>query len=53
MLERDVEAARSIVSQKVFDGAIEFSTLQALCILSLVDFTSKPISIRQELTLTK
>lgn len=36
-----VEASRNIVSKKVFDGTIELSTIQSLCLLSLVDFTSK------------
>ncbi|KAF2796789.1 hypothetical protein K505DRAFT_156496 [Melanomma pulvis-pyrius CBS 109.77] len=34
-----VEAARSLVSRKIFDGAIELSTIQALCLLTLVDFS--------------
>jgi hypothetical protein len=35
-----VEAARTLISKKIFDGAVELSTLQALCLLSLVDFSS-------------
>lgn len=35
-----VEAARSIISGKIFGGRVELSTLQSLCLLSLVDFTS-------------
>ena len=38
--EELVEASRAVVMQKVCDGTVELSTLQALCILSLVDFTS-------------
>ncbi|RDL36372.1 C6 transcription factor [Venustampulla echinocandica] len=34
-----MEAARTIVSKKVFDGVVELSTIQTLCLLSLVDFT--------------
>lgn len=36
-----VEAARALVNQRLSDGPIELSTLQSLCLLSLVDFTSK------------
>lgn len=35
-----VEASRKLVSRKIFDGTIELSTIQSLCLLSLVDFTS-------------
>jgi hypothetical protein len=35
------ETARSIVSESIFGGRVEISTLQSLCLLSLVDFTSK------------
>lgn len=34
-----VEAARTIVSKQVFEGAVELSTIQALCLLTIVDFT--------------
>ncbi|PBP22833.1 hypothetical protein BUE80_DR006239 [Diplocarpon rosae] len=34
-----VEAARTIVAKKVFEGAVELSTIQSLCLLTLVDFT--------------
>ncbi|KAF2709368.1 hypothetical protein K504DRAFT_431849 [Pleomassaria siparia CBS 279.74] len=34
-----VDTARGIISKKVFDGTIELSTIQALCLLALVDFT--------------
>jgi hypothetical protein len=34
-----VEAARRIISKKVFDGNVELSTIQSLCLLALVDFT--------------
>ena len=36
-----VEASRNIVSKKVFHGTVELSTIQALCLLSLVDFTGE------------
>ena len=36
-----VEAARALVIQRLPDGPIELSTLQSLCLLSLVDFTGK------------
>lgn len=35
------ETARNLVAKRVWEGPIELSTLQSLCILSLVDFTSK------------
>jgi hypothetical protein len=35
-----VEASRAAVMRRVYDGTVELSTLQALCLLSLVDFTS-------------
>lgn len=35
-----VEAAQSIISARIFGGRVELSTLQSLCLLSLVDFTS-------------
>ena len=35
-----VESSRSMVMQKVCEGTVELSTLQSLCLLSLVDFTS-------------
>ncbi|KAK6600021.1 hypothetical protein H4I96_07347 [Botrytis cinerea] len=35
-----VEAAQSIISARIFGGRIELSTLQSLCLLSLVDFTN-------------
>ncbi|ESZ91523.1 C6 transcription factor [Sclerotinia borealis F-4128] len=35
-----VEAARSIISGRIFGGRVELSTLQSLCLLSLVDFTN-------------
>jgi hypothetical protein len=34
-----VEAARTLISKKIFDGTIELSTIQSLCLLSLVHFT--------------
>ncbi|QSZ34383.1 hypothetical protein DSL72_005975 [Monilinia vaccinii-corymbosi] len=39
-----VEAARSIISGRIFGGRVELSTLQSLCLLSLVDFTSTSYS---------
>lgn len=35
------EVARSLVTKRVWEGPVELSTLQSLCLLSLVDFTSK------------
>jgi hypothetical protein len=35
------EAARALVIRRLSDGPIELSTLQSLCLLSLVDFTSQ------------
>jgi len=34
-----VEAARVLVMKKVMNGAVELSTIQSLCLLSLIDFT--------------
>lgn len=34
------EAARVIVMQSVSEGVVELSTLQTLCLLSLIDFSS-------------
>lgn len=39
-----VEAARTLVAKKVFDGTVELSTIQSLCLMSLVDFTSEFLS---------
>lgn len=35
------EVARSLVMKRISEGPVELSTLQCLCLLSLVDFTSK------------
>lgn len=35
------EAARTLVIRRVLEGPVELSTLQCLCLLSLVDFTSR------------
>lgn len=35
------EMARTLVMERVSEGPVELSTLQCLCLLSLVDFTSK------------
>lgn len=35
------EVARGLVMKRVSEGPVEISTLQCLCLLSLVDFTSK------------
>lgn len=45
------EVARSLVMKRISEGPLELSTLQCLCLLSLVDFTSKlsvKISAAQE-----
>jgi hypothetical protein len=34
-----VEAARVLVTKKVMEGLVELSTIQSLCLLSLIDFT--------------
>jgi hypothetical protein len=34
------EVARGLVMKRVSEGPVEVSTLQCLCLLSLVDFTS-------------
>ena len=36
-----VESARALVTRRLSDGPIELSTLQVLCLLSLIDFTSQ------------
>lgn len=43
------EVARSLVMKRISEGPLELSTLQCLCLLSLVDFTSK-LSIKISLT---
>lgn len=35
------EVARGLVMKRVSEGPVEISTLQCLCLLSLVDFTSE------------
>jgi hypothetical protein len=35
------EVARGLVMRRVSDGPVELSTLQCLCLLSLIDFTSE------------
>jgi len=39
------EVARSLVMKRISEGPVELSTLQSLCLLSLVDFTSKSLGI--------
>lgn len=34
-----VETARRLTMKKVMDGIVELSTIQSLCLLSLIDFT--------------
>lgn len=41
MVNSYTETTRNLVSKRVWEGPVELSTLQSLCILSLVDFTSK------------
>jgi hypothetical protein len=49
-----IEAARNIVAKKIFEGTVELSTIQSLCLLSLVDFTSKSLlRLHREHELTK
>lgn len=41
-ISRDIaEKARDIVMKRVSNGPVELSTLQCLCLLSLIDFTSR------------
>lgn len=37
------EVARGLVMKRVSEGPVELSTLQCLCLLSLVDFTSESV----------
>lgn len=39
------EVARSLVMKRISEGPVELSTLQSLCLLSLVDFTSESLGI--------
>ena len=41
-----VETARSLVMRRLSDGPIELSTLQSLCLLSLIEFTSKSARVK-------
>lgn len=41
MVNGYAEVARGLVMKRVSEGPVELSTLQCLCLLSLVDFTSK------------
>ena len=36
-----METSRKIVMKKITDGMVELSTIQSLCLISLVDFTSE------------
>jgi hypothetical protein len=36
-----LEEARRITMGRVYEGEVELSTLQTLCLLSMVDFTSR------------
>lgn len=47
------EAARRIVMHRVTNGPVELSTLQTLCLLSSIDFTSKLTDIRMRSCFTK
>lgn len=38
------EVARGLVMKRVSEGPVELSTLQCLCLLSLVDFTSESLT---------
>lgn len=39
------EAARTRVSKRVFEGRVELSTIQTLCLLTLIDFAGRQSSI--------
>ena len=41
LIEEYLEASRTAVMKKVSDGTVELSTIQSLCLLSLVDFSSQ------------
>jgi hypothetical protein len=43
------DIARTMVMRRVSEGPVELSTLQSLCLLSLVDFTSKCLFIFDQL----
>lgn len=47
------EVARGLVMKRVSEGPVELSTLQCLCLLSLVDFTSvlHPLALSDILTI--
>lgn len=47
-----MEAARRIVMRSVFEGSVRLSTLQSLCLLSLIDFTSKSFFCDRDQTIT-
>ncbi|BCR83303.1 putative C6 transcription factor [Aspergillus chevalieri] len=40
MVNSYAEVARGLVTKRVWEGPVELSTLQSLCLLSLVDFTN-------------
>ena len=44
------EVARNLVMRRISEGPVELSTLQCLCLLSLVDFTSKTHTNSQQTT---
>lgn len=46
------EVARGLVMKRVSEGPVELSTLQCLCLLSLVDFTSMSLTSAQLISLT-
>lgn len=48
MVNSYAEAARGLVTKRVWEGPVELSTLQSLCLLSLVDFTSKMFHPRDD-----
>ncbi|KAE9366035.1 hypothetical protein N431DRAFT_495819 [Stipitochalara longipes BDJ] len=39
LVKEYVEAARAFVTKKVMEGLVELSTIQSLCLLSLIDFS--------------
>lgn len=41
LLDAKAKAARLLVMDRVADGQVELSTLQSLCLLSMVDFACK------------
>ena len=48
----DTDIARTLVMKRVAEGDVELSTLQSLCLLSILDFTGTKTPISQRPLLT-